>query len=342
MKLGFKKGLAAVLTCALVLGMGMETSAAGTRVADDGTMVSLVNQFRATGADCDQVGFMGPSGALTVDSYLTELAMQRAEEIAVSFSHTRPDGTMVTTSGLSEGENIAMGTSMGASGAFQIWKEDGLPYAQQGHRRNMLDSGYVAIGIGHVRYNGADYWVQEFGRSIRGGQPEQPSQPEQPEQPSAPQYSFTAGAGSTWVPGSSDPLVITCDGDFSKFTGITISGVDIDPSWYDAWSGSTVISLKPEFLNSLSLGMYTLRVNYTDGAAETNFTINTDAPVQDDTTTGTNGNNTNATNSTNKSPQTGEHMTKTQSMPGMTVVVSLLVLLAAASIVTGMKLRKRV
>lgn len=53
MKLGFKKGLAAVLTCALVLGMGMETSAAGTRVADDGTLVSLVNQFRATGADCD-------------------------------------------------------------------------------------------------------------------------------------------------------------------------------------------------------------------------------------------------------------------------------------------------
>ena len=80
MKSGFKKRLAALLSCALVLGMGMETSAAGTRVSDDGTMVSLVNGFRATGADCDQVGFMGPSQALAVDSYLTELAMQRAEE----------------------------------------------------------------------------------------------------------------------------------------------------------------------------------------------------------------------------------------------------------------------
>ncbi len=341
MKSGFKKRLAALLSCALVLGMGMETSAAGTRVSDDGTMVSLVNGFRATGADCDQVGFMGPSQALAVDSYLTELAMQRAEEIAVNFSHTRPDGSMVTTAGLCEGENIAMGTGLGANGAFQLWREDNKSYDGQGHRRNMLEPGYVAIGIGHVQYNGEDYWVQEFGRTVRGGTPapvepapeqptpEDPTQPA-PEEPAGPQYSFTGGAGAAWTPGSSDPLVITCDGDFSKFAGITIDGAAVDPSNYDAWSGSTVVSLKPEFLQSLSVGTHIYRVNYTDGAAETSFTIENASAAQPG-----------STNSGNKSPRTGES-TPVSTTSNSTVILSIVMLIAlSGAAVTGMKLRKR-
>nr|WP_302142282.1 hypothetical protein [uncultured Schaedlerella sp.] len=205
----------------------------------------------------------------------------------------------------------------------------------------MLEPGYVAIGIGHVQYNGEDYWVQEFGRTVRGGTPapvepapeqptpEDPTQPA-PEEPAGPQYSFTGGAGAAWTPGSSDPLVITCDGDFSKFAGITIDGAAVDPSNYDAWSGSTVVSLKPEFLQSLSVGTHIYRVNYTDGAAETSFTIENASAAQPG-----------STNSGNKSPRTGES-TPVSTTSNSTVILSIVMLIAlSGAAVTGMKLRKR-
>ncbi len=346
MKSGFKKKLAVLLSCALVLGMGLEASAAGTRVEDDGTMVGLVNGFRAAGADCDQVGFIGPSQALTVDSYLTELAMQRAEEIAVSFSHTRPDGSTVTSAGLCEGENIAYGTGLGANGAYQLWREDGLPYDQQGHRRNMLEPGYVAIGIGHVQYNGNDYWVQEFGRTVRGGTPA-PVDPA-PEEPAGPQYSFTGGAGSSWTSGSTDPLVITCDGDFSKFVSVSIDGVTVDSGNYDAWAGSTVVSLKPAFLETLGGGTHTYRVDFTDGAAETTFTVDTAASVQPDSSNSSNSTNstnstngTNGTNSVNKSPRTGE-TAPASTTSNSTIIFSIVLLIALSGVAAaGLKIRKR-
>ena len=42
------------------------------------------------------------------------------------------------------------------------WREDNESYAGQGHRRNMLNSNYNCVGIGHVYYNGCHYWVEEF------------------------------------------------------------------------------------------------------------------------------------------------------------------------------------
>ncbi len=339
MKSGFKKRIIALLTGALVLGMGIDASAAvGTRVPDDGTLVGLVNGFRQTGAECADVGFIGPLGGLAVNADLTEIAMQRAEEIATQgmygMSHTRPNGQScfsLTVNGTSSyAENIAAG-QRDANSVFVSWREDNQPYSGQGHRRNMLGD-YTTIGIGHVQYNGVDYWVQEFGYGSG-------SAVTTPQQPAAPQYSFTGGAGSTWVQGGNAPLVITCDGDFSKFTGITISGVDIDPSCYDAQSGSTVISLKPEFLKTLSVGTYTMRVNYTDGAAETNFAISAETPAQN--TQDTQGTQDSKPATGAKSPKTGENMPETQGMSGMTVAVALVVLLASVSVIAGMKLRKR-
>ena len=44
-------------------------------------------------------------------------------------------------------------------------REDEEDYDGQGHRRNMLYQGFTRIGIGHVIYNGIDFWTQIFARS---------------------------------------------------------------------------------------------------------------------------------------------------------------------------------
>ncbi|MEY8461644.1 CAP domain-containing protein [Eggerthellaceae bacterium 24-137] len=144
------------------------------------SMLSMINDFRASDAKCwneddtAQVA-VGKQPALAYDYALEQAAMLRAAEIAVSFSHTRPNGTLCFTAFSSlplytYGENIAAGQTTAAA-AFTSWREDDYGYAGQGHRRNMLDAGFTAIGIGHVTFNGIHYWVQNFGSPVVNATP---------------------------------------------------------------------------------------------------------------------------------------------------------------------------
>ena len=97
--------------------------------------------------------------------------MLRAAEITVKWAHERPDGTECFTAFEGTdynymGENLAKGTSLSRSAALEGLKETKENYAGQGHRRNMLDKEFTAVGIAHFKYKGWDYWVQEFGAPV--------------------------------------------------------------------------------------------------------------------------------------------------------------------------------
>lgn len=101
---------------------------------------------------------------LIYDYQLEETAMQRAAEIAVYYSHQRPNGERCFTAYdgyYTAGENIAYGYRTYES-VFNAWAEKDDLYDGQGHRRNMLNGNFTAVGIGHVILNGVHYWVQEF------------------------------------------------------------------------------------------------------------------------------------------------------------------------------------
>jgi uncharacterized protein YkwD len=142
------------------------------------TMLQMINEFR-TGEDAYYLDkddsttvTCSDLGELVYDYGLEKIAMQRAMEIALSFEHTRPNGnscfTAYTEDYSGNGENIAFASAGYGSAAtiFNAWREDDKLYAGQGHRRNMLNSEYKAIGIGHVYYNGRHYWVQEFSGTV--------------------------------------------------------------------------------------------------------------------------------------------------------------------------------
>ncbi|MCI1458590.1 MAG: CAP domain-containing protein, partial [Solobacterium sp.] len=137
-------------------------------------MLAFVNDFRTSGnawywnaGNTTKTENIVKS-SLAFDYGLEEIAMQRAAEIAASFSHTRPNGTpcfscLSKNGGMSYGENIAAGLSS-VSATFDMWKEESVGYEGQGHRRNMLGD-YQAIGIACVDVGGIYFWVQEFGPS---------------------------------------------------------------------------------------------------------------------------------------------------------------------------------
>lgn len=123
-----------------------------------------------------------------------------------------------------------------------------------------------------------------------------------------PEYKITEGANGTWTQNSDGTLTFRANGDFSKFTGVKVDGMLIDAKNYTAVSGSTVITLKADYLKTLSVGTHKIAVVYTDGECSANFEVKKAASEQTkptegdktDTTTPTGGKDT-------TSPQTGDN-----------------------------------
>jgi uncharacterized protein YkwD len=98
---------------------------------------------------------------------LNRAAQKRATEIAVSFSHTRPNNKLFSSvlveNGIAynlAGENIAYGQTS-AEMVVREWMNS------EGHRANILGN-YIEIGVGVYEKNGVIYWAQEFVRSNSG------------------------------------------------------------------------------------------------------------------------------------------------------------------------------
>ncbi len=99
---------------------------------------------------------------VTIDLQVQACANVRAREIAVSFSHTRPNSSSCFTA-LQEGnvryracgENIAYGYP-DAERVMQAWMNS------SGHRANILNAAYTRIGVGYYETGGVRYWTQFF------------------------------------------------------------------------------------------------------------------------------------------------------------------------------------
>lgn len=87
------------------------------------------------------------------------------------------------------------------------------------------------------------------------------------------EYPVIEGAGSVWSQGSQTGLTARADCEFAKFTGVMVDEVKIDPQYYTAASGSTVVSLKPEFLETLAAGEHTMSILFDDGLATVDFQV---------------------------------------------------------------------
>lgn len=86
-------------------------------------------------------------------------------------------------------------------------------------------------------------------------------------------YKVTKGEGSTYTLGSKEDLTITANGEFSKFEKLQIDGADLDAANYTAESGSTIVTLKNAYLETLKAGTYTIKYIYSDGSCSGTFII---------------------------------------------------------------------
>ncbi|CDD43574.1 repeat protein [Collinsella sp. CAG:398] len=81
------------------------------------------------------------------------------------------------------------------------------------------------------------------------------------------------GANGKWQKGSEDVLSFTSNAAFADFLKVQVDGKDLDASSYAVKEGSTVVTLKPSYLEALSVGKHTLAIVSDTGTAETEFTV---------------------------------------------------------------------
>lgn len=118
-------------------------------------VVAIMNQERANAG----------VGGISQNASLDAVAQIRAQEIAQSFSHTRPNGTSCFTvldeggiAYMTAGENIAAGYGDPAS-VMSGWMNS------PGHRANILNGSFGQVGIGYYTDPNSGYgtyWVQIF------------------------------------------------------------------------------------------------------------------------------------------------------------------------------------
>lgn len=95
------------------------------------------------------------------------------------------------------------------------------------------------------------------------------------EEVSPKEYKFTEGANQIYTIDESKNAIFRIDADFSLFDGkVYIDGTLIDAKNYKAESGSTVITLNKEYVDTLSIGEHTIKVEFSDGGlATTKFEV---------------------------------------------------------------------
>ncbi len=89
----------------------------------------------------------------------------------------------------------------------------------------------------------------------------------------SPEYRIIDGANSSWTQNTDGTVVIRGNGEISKFHAVKVDGKVIDPANYDATEGSTIITLKAEYLKTLATGSHTFAIVWDNGIAGTSFTV---------------------------------------------------------------------
>lgn len=91
--------------------------------------------------------------------------------------------------------------------------------------------------------------------------------------PGSVDYEILDGANTSWEQNSDGSLSIRGSGAISKFFGVKVDGNLVDVKNYTVKEGSTIVTLKADYLNTLSVGNHTFEIIWTDGTASTRFTV---------------------------------------------------------------------
>ena len=82
-----------------------------------------------------------------------------------------------------------------------------------------------------------------------------------------------SGANQEWTKGSKDGLTFKVDTDINEFKKVLVDGKELKDTNYDIKSGSTILTLKSFFLDTLSAGKHQICLEFNNGTIEAYLTV---------------------------------------------------------------------
>ena len=84
---------------------------------------------------------------------------------------------------------------------------------------------------------------------------------------------LVSGANQEWTKRSKEGLTFKVDTDINEFKKVLVDGKELKGTDYDIKSGSTIVTLKSSFLDTLSAGKHQIRLEFNNGTIEAYFTV---------------------------------------------------------------------
>lgn len=96
-------------------------------------------------------------------------------------------------------------------------------------------------------------------------------------------YEITDGDNQQWELDSEENLSISAKGDFAKLVGVKVSGAFLSETDFTVDEGSSSITIKSTYLNTLPEGTYEIEIAWSNGTAKATFTVINNQDTSGDT-----------------------------------------------------------
>lgn len=250
--------------------------------------LNLLSDIFASAADAASSSYSGfkANSEMTANTYTLRYASAGTEEAVIS-----PDGTKIEVTG--------------ANGKYLMVQNSTGVYALKIDSNNQtINASDIQMGSAEsdklANFSNCKVWLESTDK-------DRITTAKMAKQATVTQNdTITAGAGGTHELSTDGTLTITCDGALDKLTGIYVDDKLVDAANYTLKSGSTILTLKAEYLNTLSVGTHKVKFQYSDGSAETTFVIK-EASVKDTTTQDTTVQSTTAPSEKDDVPKNGDN-----------------------------------
>ena len=124
-------------------------------------------------------------------------------------------------------------------------------------------------------------------------------------------YKILDGANSSWPENTDGSLTIRGNGEMEKFQNVKVDGKIIDKKNYTVTKGSTIITLKADYLKTLATGDHTFEIVWTDGSATTKFAVAKNKSGDNNKNNNNNNNKKNNSNNAKNNQTTQKNPTDT-------------------------------
>lgn len=120
-------------------------------------------------------------------------------------------------------------------------------------------------------------------------------------------------------------LTIKTNGDLTKLEKIKVNDKVVDEKNYELKKGSTILTLKADYLKALENANYTITFEYSDGSVSTTFKINQETKLAANTTEDT----TTKEETKTTNPKTGDNVMKFIILLGVSIVGFIVIIIVA-------------